>query len=103
MKGLLSKTKVKIVLQSQLNQFYVIFFYHFIQHSIELWAMDSTSYNVFISLCNIYYLFVLRDIYVAMEKPEELSFGHVKETPHDWEQRFEKLNLKNLNRQGKVY
>nr|XP_023015970.1 uncharacterized protein LOC111505405 isoform X1 [Leptinotarsa decemlineata] len=43
-----------------------------------------------------------QDIYVAMEKPNELEFGHVRETPNDWEQRFEKINLENLKRQGKV-
>ncbi|XP_057653647.1 uncharacterized protein LOC130892306 isoform X1 [Diorhabda carinulata] len=43
-----------------------------------------------------------QDIYVAMDKPDELEFGHVRETPNDWEQRYEKLNLENLNRQGKV-
>ncbi|KAG5898514.1 hypothetical protein JTB14_038468 [Gonioctena quinquepunctata] len=43
-----------------------------------------------------------QDIYVAMEKPDELEFGHVRETPNDWEQRFEKINLQNLKRQGKV-
>lgn len=45
---------------------------------------------------------MFRDIYIAQNKPEELEFGHVRETPTDWEQRFEKLNLDNLNRQGKV-
>lgn len=39
---------------------------------------------------------------MAMEKPDQLEFGHVRETPKDWEQRFEKINLENLNRQGKV-
>lgn len=39
---------------------------------------------------------------MAMVKPGELQFGHVSETPHDWEQRFEKIDLENLKRQGKV-
>lgn len=39
---------------------------------------------------------------MAQESPEELEFGHVRETPHDWEQRYEKMNLRNLKRQGKV-
>ncbi|XP_072394850.1 uncharacterized protein [Diabrotica undecimpunctata] len=43
-----------------------------------------------------------QDIYVAMEKPDELEFGHVRETPNDWEQRYEKLNLETLKHQGKV-
>ncbi|CAH1988157.1 unnamed protein product [Acanthoscelides obtectus] len=43
-----------------------------------------------------------QDIYMAMEQPGQLEFGHVAETPKYWEQRFEKLNLDNLHRQGKV-
>ncbi|XP_065173543.1 uncharacterized protein [Atheta coriaria] len=43
-----------------------------------------------------------QDLYMAQESPEELEFGHVRETPHDWEQRYEKMNLRNLKRQGKV-
>lgn len=39
---------------------------------------------------------------MAMEKPDQLEFGHVRETPYDWEQRFEKLDLATLKRQGKV-
>lgn len=34
--------------------------------------------------------------------PQEIEFGHVRETPDDWEQRFEKINLENLAHQGKV-
>ncbi|XP_018570832.1 uncharacterized protein LOC108910635 isoform X1 [Anoplophora glabripennis] len=43
-----------------------------------------------------------QDIYVAMEKPDEVEFGHVAENSDNWEQRFEKINLGNLQRQGKV-
>ncbi|XP_066259798.1 uncharacterized protein [Euwallacea similis] len=43
-----------------------------------------------------------QDVYVAKNNPKELEFGHVFENLNDWEQRFEKLNLENLNRQGKV-
>ncbi|KAJ8915104.1 hypothetical protein NQ315_000356 [Exocentrus adspersus] len=43
-----------------------------------------------------------QDIYMAMEKPNELQFGHVAENPNNWEQRFEKINLDSLQRQGKV-
>lgn len=43
-----------------------------------------------------------RDIYVAMEKPNELEFGHVAENSNNWEQRYEKINLDDLQRQGKV-
>ncbi|XP_076259388.1 uncharacterized protein LOC143195781 [Rhynchophorus ferrugineus] len=41
-------------------------------------------------------------MYVAKNSPKELEFGHVCENPNEWEQRFEKLNLETLNRQGKV-
>lgn len=34
--------------------------------------------------------------------PDEIEFGHVCEDPNDWEQRFEKINLKDNTRQGKV-
>ncbi|KAK9883753.1 hypothetical protein WA026_001941 [Henosepilachna vigintioctopunctata] len=43
-----------------------------------------------------------QDIYVAQHKPDELEFGHVYETPNDWEQRFEKIDIKNNTRKGKV-
>ncbi|XP_060523153.1 uncharacterized protein LOC132700059 isoform X1 [Cylas formicarius] len=43
-----------------------------------------------------------QDMYVAQHNPKEIEFGHVCENPNDWEQRFEKINLENLNRQGKV-
>lgn len=39
---------------------------------------------------------------MAQLSPEELEFGHVRETPDDWEQRFEKINLNNRTHQGKV-
>ncbi|XP_030754399.1 uncharacterized protein LOC115881160 isoform X2 [Sitophilus oryzae] len=43
-----------------------------------------------------------QDMYVAQNNPKELEFGHVAENLNEWEQRFEKINLDNLNRQGKV-
>ncbi|XP_045477591.1 uncharacterized protein LOC123682830 isoform X1 [Harmonia axyridis] len=43
-----------------------------------------------------------QDIYMAQHKPGEIEFGHVSETPNDWEQRFEKINFEDNNRQGKV-
>lgn len=44
----------------------------------------------------------IRDIYMAQHKPDEIEFGHVCETPDDWEQRFEKINLQDKQHQGKV-
>ncbi|XP_050298065.1 uncharacterized protein LOC126737277 isoform X1 [Anthonomus grandis grandis] len=43
-----------------------------------------------------------QDIYMAQHNPKEIEFGHVFENSNDWEQRFEKINLDNLSRQGKV-
>ncbi|KAH1015925.1 uncharacterized protein LOC109538238 [Dendroctonus ponderosae] len=43
-----------------------------------------------------------QDMYVAQNNPKEIEFGHVAENPKNWEQRFEKINLENLNHQGKV-
>lgn len=39
---------------------------------------------------------------MAQNKPDEIEFGHVCETPEDWEQRFEKINLQDKQHQGKV-
>ncbi|KAK5641169.1 hypothetical protein RI129_009716 [Pyrocoelia pectoralis] len=43
-----------------------------------------------------------QDIYVARLLPDEIEFGHVRENDNEWEQRFEKMNLNNRSRQGKV-
>ncbi|KAI4456923.1 hypothetical protein MML48_8g00016395 [Holotrichia oblita] len=43
-----------------------------------------------------------QDIYIAQLFPKELEFGHVKETPFSWEQRFEKINLDDNRHQGKA-
>ncbi|KRT84506.1 hypothetical protein AMK59_519 [Oryctes borbonicus] len=43
-----------------------------------------------------------QDIYVAQLEPKEVEFGHVKETPYSWEQRFEKINLDQNRQQGKA-
>lgn len=51
----------------------------------------------------MFYGRVARDIYMAQLKPEEIEFGHVCESPHDWEQRFEKINLAEHSRKGKVF
>jgi hypothetical protein len=43
-----------------------------------------------------------RDMYMAQHSPDEIEFGHVCETPKDWEQRFEKINFRENTHQGKV-
>ncbi|GJQ72522.1 hypothetical protein Trydic_g3593 [Trypoxylus dichotomus] len=43
-----------------------------------------------------------QDIYIAQLVPKELEFGHVKETPFSWEQRFEKIDLDQNRHQGKA-
>lgn len=43
-----------------------------------------------------------RDIYIAENAPGEIEFGHARETPDEWEQRFEKINDNTHSRQGKV-
>ncbi|KAF6204967.1 hypothetical protein GE061_019134 [Apolygus lucorum] len=35
--------------------------------------------------------------------PDLLEFGHVCEDPHNWEQRFERLHLKDNRRQGQLF
>ena len=39
---------------------------------------------------------------MAQHSPDESEFGHVCETPEDWEQRFEKINFHDRSHQGKV-
>lgn len=51
----------------------------------------------------MFYGRVARDIYTSQLKPEEIEFGHVCESPSDWEQRFEKINLAENSRKGKVF
>ncbi|RZC36828.1 uncharacterized protein BDFB_011843, partial [Asbolus verrucosus] len=43
-----------------------------------------------------------QDIYMAQHSPDEIEFGHVCETPQEWEQRFEKINFHDRKHQGKV-
>ncbi|XP_044252875.1 uncharacterized protein LOC123003899 isoform X1 [Tribolium madens] len=43
-----------------------------------------------------------QDMYTAQHSPHEIEFGHVCESPQEWEQRFEKINFEDLSHQGKV-
>lgn len=44
----------------------------------------------------------IRDFYQVQLSPTLLEFGHVKETPDDWEQRYERKNMAENRHQGKV-
>lgn len=43
-----------------------------------------------------------RDFFTEMLAPHKIQFGHVCETPDDWEQRFERKDFKENKHQGKV-
>ncbi|XP_043278600.1 uncharacterized protein [Venturia canescens] len=43
-----------------------------------------------------------QDIFSEHLEPLKIQFGHVCENPHEWEQRFERKDLKNNQHQGKV-
>lgn len=45
----------------------------------------------------------IRDIYLAQLAPLIWEFGHVRETPDDWEQRFEKIDAGEHTHRGKVF
>lgn len=43
-----------------------------------------------------------RDFFTVQLAPHKLEFGHVCENPDEWEQRYERKDLKNHRDQGKV-
>ncbi|XP_075233837.1 uncharacterized protein LOC142331690 [Lycorma delicatula] len=43
-----------------------------------------------------------QDAFTHLFGPLQIEFGHIKETPEDWEQRYEKKDDKNKRYQGKV-
>lgn len=43
-----------------------------------------------------------RDFFTVQLAPYKIEFGHVCEDPDDWEERYERKDLKNHRDQGKV-